>query len=1377
MNKKQIKIINVFLSILILAQFILPYNFGSISFAADEDVYDVILFWGQSNMQGCCTPVAETRYNPADPSSISEYSRTSMIDQDILACLGSMYGTTLRNYMAIPQVSNTVFEYMYTTNSLQEINSSTWALGEDLMVNSDGSLSTTDNTNIKALYSSFGTNMIPEFCRTYYQRTGHKVVAVFAANPGKEIRNFLPYNDPDNNVSADYKALKLYEAIQEKYTSAINYLNSHNLKIGIQAHVVFQGEADMAAYHTDYEQMFMKLHNYFKGLGMQKGVVVETSMQAGSMLMSQIDLFKNQQDSLIANNADIILGSSFPYDRYVPPQIDYDNCNTKICYYNNSKLSYTEAFTRATQSEDYGGENALHYSSAGLSQVGRDCANSLADVLDSTPPTLSVSYSTTLKTNKDVTATITANEEIQGVSGWTLSSNKKQLTKKFTANGAEQVTVLDTFGNSATITVMVANIDKTAPTANIVLSTSSITNQNVTATITANEEIQQVSGWTLSSNNKVLTKVFSSNGSENVTLVDLAGNSATVMVVVANIDKVAPTATVSYSTTSQTRQNVTATIAANEQIQEVSGWTRSSDNKSLTKSFSANTTTQVTIVDLAGNSSTVPISIANIDKTGPTATVSYSTTNPTNQNVTVTISCDEAIQPLIGWSNASIGRVWTKSYSANTSEQVTIRDEAGNSTILNISISNIDKVAPTATVSYSTTLLTNQDVIVTIAANEQIQELSGWTRSSDNKSLTKTYTANTTEQVTISDLAGNSYKANVTISNIDKVAPTATVRYSTTEPVNATVMVTINSNESIQAVDGWSLSQDQKSLTKGFSENATETVTIYDLAGNSSEINVTVANIDKNIPSADVNYSITKPTNQNVVVTITTNKPIKDVPGWNMSSDKQTLTKEFDTNASEKVRIEDLTLNNYQIIDVIVTNIDKYAPRITVEYSMTDPTKGPVTATIKSSEAIQQIEGWSISDDKTKLTKSYQANASESVTVYDLAGNSSPISINIDNIDTESPIAIVNYSTTLNTNKDVTVSITSNEALQKLDGWTLSNDNLVLTKKYSTNKTETVTVSDTAGNTSNVEVSVSNIDKVAPNAEVVYSVKTITKNFVIAVITSNEALQQSDGWFLSSDKLNLSKTFSKNAKEEVIIRDLAGNEKKVTVNVSNIDTEAPVSTIKYSTTAQTNQSVTVQITAKEPLQSLAGWTLSSDSKTLSKLFTENTKEDVVILDAAGNSYKQTINITNIDKKAPTIKVSYKTGVGSTNEVVVTLTSNESIKQIECWTLLEDGKSLVKIYSQSKAENIDVYDLAGNKTTIKIDTQKMESTTISGSESGDKPSSQTPSQSQTGSPQSGDNTVYQGVLPKTGFAYVLPFMIIGISILSIVLYVKKKEYDY
>ena len=72
---------------------------------------------------------------------------------------------------------------------------------------------------------------------------------------------------------------------------------------------------------------------------------------------------------------------------------------------------------------------------------------------------------------------------------------------------------------------------------------------------------------------------------------------------------------------------------------------------------------------------------------------------------------------------------------------------------------------------------------------------------------------------------------------------------------------------------------------------------------------------------------------------------------------------------------------------------------------------------------------------------------------------------------------------------------------------------------------------------------------------------------------------------------------------------------------------------------------------------------------------------------------------------------------------------------------------------------------------------MESTTISGSESGDKPSSQTPSQSQTGSPQSGDNTVYQGVLPKTGFAYVLPFMIIGISILSIVLYVKKKEYDY
>ena len=1102
MNKKIIKLINIFLSIIILSQFILPYYFNSFSYAAgsSEDIYDVILFWGQSNMQGCCTPVIETRYNPKDSSSISDYSARSMIDADILSCLGSINGQYIRNYMAIPQVSNTAFEYVYTENALKEINSSTWALGEDLMVTSSGSLVTTDNTDYKALYSSFGTNMIPEFCRTYYQKTGHKVVVVFAANPGKEIRNFLPYDDADNTVDYSLKICKIYEAIQEKYTSAIKYLNSHNYKIGLQAHVVFQGETDMGSYHTDYEAMFMKLHNYFKGLGIQKGVVVETSMAAGSMLMSQINLFKTQQDSLIANHSDIILGSSFPYDRYVPPQTDYANCNTKITYSSSgSKLSYAEAFQRATLSEDYGGENALHYSSAGLSQVGRDCANNLAAALDSTPPVLSTSYSTTLLTNQNVTATIKANEEIQSVSGWTLSNDKKSLSKIFTANGSEQVTVYDTFGNSSKISVLVANIDKVAPTASVTYSTSESTNQNVTATITANEEIKSVNGWTLSNDSKKLTKVFSANASEQVTVYDLAGNSKSVSVNVSNIDKSAPSATVSYSTTLLTNQDVTATITANKEINPVDGWTLSSDKKTLTKTFPENVSGQVTISDSIGNSANITVQISNIDKVAPNASISYSTSELTNESVIATITSSEELKPLNGWTRSSNGKTFTKTYLSNSTEQITVYDLAGNSAIINLQISNIDNDVPFPSVSYSTTLMTNQDVTAYITSSKELKPVDGWNLSSDQKVLSKTFSENDSSIVTVSDLAGNNNIVYVEVANIDRDAPRTSVRYDITDSTNSDVTVTILASEAIQSLEGWTLSEDHTSLTKTYNQNTTEQVTIYDLAGNSSTADVEISNIDKTAPSVNINYSTTEPTNSDVIVTITSNKALQEVSGWTLSYDNKTLTKVFSSNGTESLELIDMYGNTIQAVNINVSNIDKISPSLDINYSTSQLTNEDVTVTITSDEIINQLESWNISNNRKELTKKYSSNNAETVTIYDISGNSSTVNVNVDNIDKTAPTANITYDTS--NGSGFLVTIEANEPLRELEGWSLSNDKKTLSKNYSSSVMENITIYDIVGNPSNLRIYFENKnndisqDTEAPQATVQYNSKAPTNRF------------------------------------------------------------------------------------------------------------------------------------------------------------------------------------------------------------------------------------------------------------------------------------------
>ena len=124
--------------------------------------------------------------------------------------------------------------------------------------------------------------------------------------------------------------------------------------------------------------------------------------------------------------------------------------------------------------------------------------------------------------------------------------------------------------------------------------------------------MQAVSGWNLSSDKKVLTKTFSANVNTNVTIKDLLGNASTINVAINNIDKTVPEATVEYSTTSQTSNNVVVTIKANEKIVSLEGWTLSSDGLTLTKTFSENATETVTIRDLAGNYKTVSVIVANI---------------------------------------------------------------------------------------------------------------------------------------------------------------------------------------------------------------------------------------------------------------------------------------------------------------------------------------------------------------------------------------------------------------------------------------------------------------------------------------------------------------------------------------------------------------------------------------------------------------------------------------------------------------------------------------------------------------------------------------------------------------------------------------------
>lgn len=82
---------------------------------------------------------------------------------------------------------------------------------------------------------------------------------------------------------------------------------------------------------------------------------------------------------------------------------------------------------------------------------------------DTTLPSCQIAYSTKEETNQNVIVTITANKEIQPVSGFELAENKKTLTKKVTENEKQKVSIRDFSGNSTVIEYEVNNIDKEPP--------------------------------------------------------------------------------------------------------------------------------------------------------------------------------------------------------------------------------------------------------------------------------------------------------------------------------------------------------------------------------------------------------------------------------------------------------------------------------------------------------------------------------------------------------------------------------------------------------------------------------------------------------------------------------------------------------------------------------------------------------------------------------------------------------------------------------------------------------------------------------------------------------------------------------------------------
>ena len=257
----------------------------------------------------------------------------------------------------------------------------------------------------------------------------------------------------------------------------------------------------------------------------------------------------------------------------------------------------------------------------------------------------------------------------------------------------------------------------------------------------------------MTNNSGLTTYTFSQNGSFTFDFIDAAGNTGSATATVNNIDKSVPTATISYSTTSPTNQDVIATLQPSETV------TVTNNSGLTTYTFSQNGSFTFDFIDAAGNTGSATATVNNIDKSVPTATISYSTTSPTNQDVIATLQPSETVTVT---NNSGLT---TYTFSQNGSFTFDFIDAAGNTGSATATVNNIDKSVPTATISYSTTSPTNQDVIATLQPSETV------TVTNNSGLTTYTFSQNGSFTFDFIDAAGNTGSATATVNNIDKSAP------------------------------------------------------------------------------------------------------------------------------------------------------------------------------------------------------------------------------------------------------------------------------------------------------------------------------------------------------------------------------------------------------------------------------------------------------------------------------------------------------------------------------------------------------------------------------------------------------------------------------
>ncbi len=291
---------------------------------------------------------------------------------------------------------------------------------------------------------------------------------------------------------------------------------------------------------------------------------------------------------------------------------------------------------------------------------------------------------------------------------------------------------------------------------------------------------------------------------------------------------------------------------------------------------------------------------------------------------------------------------------------------------------------------------------------------------------------------------------------------------------------------------------------------------------------------------------------------------------------------------------------------------------------------------------------WSIQDETStdiqiykngfpvKLQDCYEEEGVYQIVVRDEAWNQS---IKEFTIDKTNPVIEIEKSSTHLTNQPVIVTLRANEVIQKVEGFEKVDDS-TYQKEYTENKLEQVVIQDRAGNQTEIEINISNIDKEKAVISVEKSNQDkATNQDVIVTLTSNKDITVED--FQRVNSKTYQKSYSQNGKYKVIARDKAGNETVVQFEVKRIDKIAPTAkVIVKNHDTPSFEDVEVRVISDEAIYTPKGFEKVESNKEheYKKLYSENGNYQLTIVDKAGNETVLAYEVKNIDKDIPNLIV-------------------------------------------------------------------------------------------------------------------------------------------